>query len=390
MSRAEVARALTSQHTLMFATGVLPRSYVLDEVLASVLDMRVPLQVMAAVAHDRTPIEVSDDELARVSMAWSGHGSLFSEFDAAFDLDSLQPYRHEPSIVIHSRELPLWDRPETRIDIVHNARTAGGVSDDVATSRVRARAVLERGVWETVVETVFVEPAGAAVNAVRVFEGARRQGITVRTIGDAAQDVELPGYLDAWTSEAVARDLEQGYVVVLPERSPDGFETPAWWRVDRSSGETLGRIGPGIGGARAFGASPAERRVLSPDSTTAPRAQGTPFPAPGQYMVPSAYNVVRLPGTTAREYGIVMTVASAALLALIGTSICMTWVYVRGRDVNNVFTCMGLAVGAVMLPFSPVLGFALASVVALIDIEVDFEAPNDPCPPNSICRPPGE
>jgi hypothetical protein len=215
-----------------------------------------------------------------------------------------------------------------------------------------------------VTETTFLPPATATVNAVRVLQAARAQGIGLRVVSSTG-DV---GRLDPRTAsvEAVRKDLEDGYVVVAPETWPDGVDVPAWFRVRVADGETLGRIGDGRGGAVAVASWGSE-----------------PFGAPsfGPYGVRAQVG----------EYSILMRVAAGATLVLIGTTTCTVAVDLAGRDAaNNSFTCLGLATGAVMIPFSAGLGFMLGAAIGLLDIAVDFEPPGeDRCPPNSICAPPG-
>ena len=110
---------------------------------------------------------------------------------------------------------------------------------------------LARGVWDTVLESVPQKALrvdeSATASTVTVFEQAAGQDIPIKVLKPGTTD-SLAGFgLDANASAFVQADLDKGYLVVLPERLPDGVGMAGWWRIDPASGETLGMTGDGRG-----------------------------------------------------------------------------------------------------------------------------------------------
>ena len=356
LDRADAVRQLTTRHTWMVSVGELAPAFVLDRWLARLEASRPSLEALLAVNYGQD-VDLVPEDFEGASMAWTGLPDVFATFDARRRADERVPYRAAPSLVMHAADLPILPGARTMLDVVANARVSAAPAASPADK-------VFRGVWETVTETTFLPPATVPVNAVRVLQAARSQGIPLR-VASHPDEVDR---LDPRTAsvEAVRNDLESGYVVVAPETWPDGVDVPAWFRVRVADGETLGRIGDGRGGAVAVAPSLAGTIGTSSFGPLDVRAQAT-------------------------EYSILTRVVAGAILVLIGTTTCMVAVDLAGRDAaNNSFTCLGIATGAVMIPFSAGLGFLLAAAIGIVDIAVDFEPPGeDPCPPNSICAPPG-
>ncbi len=333
----EAVRLLTAEHTFMLATGTIPEAFVLDSLLAKLIALRVPLEVALARQHGRV-LELSDNVLAEVDLTWAGHLALYTTFDLPLPGKDRQ-YRHEPSLVVRTQELPIWDEVKATIDVVNNARRSYVVRDGQWS--VAAPQLVRRGVWETVTEGSVLPPSQKTVNTVRVFEQAREQGIPIQVLRPEQRDQAPALDLPASARAAINRDLEYGFMVVVPERLPDNVSLAGWWRVNPVDGETLGMIGDGRGGETA-------------------------------------------------EYSTLLKLISGTLLVVIGTSLCMIYVAERGKDGNNIFTCLGISTAAVMAPYNVIAGFLLGTLIAVIDIEVDFEVLEleEDCPPNSICMPP--
>jgi hypothetical protein len=135
------------------------------------------------------------------------------------------------------------------MDIVFNAQRAYQISR----SRVRldAEAALQAGVWESETEGLILPADVASVqNTQAVFAAAVEQELPLRVFapGESGEVFDLL-LDDSQTLRAIQRDLDAGYAVVIPESMPEGFEYVGWWRIDPQTGETLGMIDSGAGGA---------------------------------------------------------------------------------------------------------------------------------------------
>ena len=110
---------------------------------------------------------------------------------------------------------------------------------------VAGEEALRVGVWQTVTERGFVRRsvAGSSLlpSTVSAVDGSLTAGgghQVLRTVDDTDRLHERVGPDDR---EAIRRDLERGFVIVI---ASEPSHPPTWWRVDTVSGETLG-IGPG-------------------------------------------------------------------------------------------------------------------------------------------------
>lgn len=77
--------------------------------------------------------------------------------------------------------------------------------------------------------------------------------------------------LPAVSRQAIAQDLANGYVVLVPETIASGAAT-GWWRVNPQTGETLGLAGDGHGAETveySFLAALKENLILGAPSTMA-------------------------------------------------------------------------------------------------------------------------
>lgn len=335
-STAKLVRMLTAKYSFMLATGELPNAFVFDSMLEKISSLRIPVEIALAQRYSKTLPTFAKTDWEGVDMAWSGHASMYKMFDRVLSDTNSRQYRHEPSVLIHSQELPLWNGPSQSIDIVTNSRRSVSAGSDGW--QVDPKELLRRGVWETVTERSFLPPEIAQVNTLSIFDKARSHGIEIKTLRPGSVDQLAKLDLPQISIRAIRADLDGGFSVVVPERLPENESVAGWWRVNVNTGETLGMIGDGRGSA-------AER--------------------------------------------VIFKVIAGVLLVVVGTSLCMTGVYSIDASADNLFNCAGIATAAVMMPYSAVLGFILGTTISLLDILVDIapQEPN-PCPPNSICNPP--
>jgi hypothetical protein len=107
---------------------------------------------------------------------------------------------------------------------------------------------LAQGVADTVAESVLLSTAGGPVRgAAAAFDAAIARGealLTLRSPKDL--DGAAASQIPPTVRHLVARDLADGYAVVMPSANSTTF---GWWRVDPQTGHTIGIGGPGWGAA---------------------------------------------------------------------------------------------------------------------------------------------
>ncbi len=242
----EVAEALTANYTWMLAPGNYAEGFVADRFMARLDDLRPFFelslrQTYGVAGADPLPSEAFSGN----DPSWLGHLKLFTIFDQGASLSALS-YRPRPALVIQRQTLPVEGTVEASVDVVTNPRRAFQLGSDGIMPD--ARAALAAGVWETTTEGVVLAanmPELGRFGAADVFRGVAPAEVAVLTPGDVERlgQLELP--VQALTE--LANDLTQGYTVLLPP-VPSTEQNFAWWRIDTTTGETLGRLATGEGG----------------------------------------------------------------------------------------------------------------------------------------------
>lgn len=140
------------------------------------------------------------------------------------------------------------------VDLVSSPVVA--ISPDA--SGIRPRGGLRAGLWMSRLEG-DVTPEDTDANTYdteTILERARDQEIPLLTLtalqDDESEALSLPDSFDELSlphgsKNAIRRDLEAGFTVLVPERLPDGTPYAAWWRVHPATGETLAMLDTGRG-----------------------------------------------------------------------------------------------------------------------------------------------
>ena len=240
LSEAAVFAALTATHTIV----VDPGRYTYDYVVARGVDHLVQLRpyldaVLEAVVGDGS-VPAYPDALRRLEEPIGPLLLVSAVTGVPLGADVLS-YRPAPGLVVVTAS-PASDRAE--VDVVANPRWSLSLGTDGP--RPNASASRFAGIWETRTEALgFGEDEGDVVIPAFATLAAAEADRVVLTPADAAQVAALP--YPAATRAAMLEDLERGYVLVAVGAPTSG--TPGWWRVDPTTGVTLGRGGDGRGNA---------------------------------------------------------------------------------------------------------------------------------------------
>lgn len=243
------AAPLLTQYTILVMPGAYNRHYVAQRFLAQLktgvdlLDylhkqmpfgeepVTPPLKLLTAVT--------SFDDVAL--------NTLFARNPPA-DPD-LIAYRPEPYLVVLEDGL-LLNRAQPagflRVDVINNPRR----TFTVAMGELQAAAATNvlAGAWETRAEqSPFANVPGQRFSTLTAFLSATAAGVPTHVITPADPTLLADLTLPAVTRQAIARDLDNGYAVIVPEAIASGDTAAGWWRVNPLTGETLGLTGDGRG-----------------------------------------------------------------------------------------------------------------------------------------------
>ena len=182
-------------------------------------------------------------------------------------------YRAEPYLVVLEDGLIL-NQPTPvgflRVDVINNTRRAYTVVDEQLQAAPQTNVRI--GAWETHAEqSPFAAVQGQRFSTMTAFAAATVTGATTTVITPTDPTPLAALTLPAVSAQAIARDLERGYVVIVPAPIASG-DFAGWWRIHPQTGETLGLAGDGRGDSAveySFLAALKENLILGAPSTMA-------------------------------------------------------------------------------------------------------------------------
>ncbi len=249
--RNEVLRQLITSYTYMVATGGQPPEFITDQFIeGTVSDLEWLEYVVLSQASPKQKMELPEEPL-------SAFPTLFQQWSMErLPVEAgVVRFRSQPALVGMRDGFRDARTTFSEVDVVWNAveslRRSG--SDWITVPQD----ALTAGVWDTVLEEIPLSGTQTSqtyvASAPIVFNRAQEQGIKLLVMSpDHPVGSELEALtLDEHEQRFVRRDLDAGYTIVIPERRPDQSPMTAWWRVNTSSGETLGMMGDGYGATSA-------------------------------------------------------------------------------------------------------------------------------------------
>lgn len=243
----EVLRQLITGYTYMVATGGQPREFIVDRFIEGTVG---DLEWLKYVARAQAAPE---QELALPEEPLSAFPTLYQQWN----MDRLPVeagvvrFRGQPALVGIRDGFRDARTAFSEVDVVWNA--VESVRRNGSQWITAPQASLTVGVWDTVLESIPLSGAQASHSAVTsapiIFDLAQEQGIELLVLNpDQTSGPKLKALsLDEQELQFVRRDLNAGYTVVIPQRTPDQSPMAGWWRVRTDSGETLGMLGDGYG-----------------------------------------------------------------------------------------------------------------------------------------------
>lgn len=239
----QAARALLNGYTIMVLPGEYTPAYIAHRAVERV---SAELKLRPALKADMTAQDIPSELLSGLTPV--DDVVLNAAFaDAIAPAGDLLAYRASPTVIVYEQGVAP-DKTDTayeRVDVIRNARRVFTVAHGELTPSP-ADAV-RIGVWETLAERAPLRQTGTMSGALEAIRQTTEAGIPLRVL--SPPDAGALAALDhsAATKTSVRRDLDAGYVVILPERAASPGADTGWWRVDPVTGETLGMATGGYG-----------------------------------------------------------------------------------------------------------------------------------------------
>ena len=238
----ESAKSLLTSYTIMVLPADYNQAYITNRTLQR---MSKELELLAYIAPDGSLIEYPEQVVAELV---PGQDIMLDNvYQHGVNRNAgIIGYRSAPTVIIHESGIVPDSGGELafeQVDVIQNERRLFDISNG-RPQPVPSEAV-RMGVWETMAESVLLpETEVEERGALQAIRGAASAGIPLRVIPphESATLTTLPHTPE--TKASVQRDLDAGYVVIIPERPHDDSQLSGWWRVNPRTGETLG-IGTG-------------------------------------------------------------------------------------------------------------------------------------------------
>lgn len=242
-----MAWALITEFDYMVNAGSEPLDYLADRYLATGIDAEPWFKAIVARSlepDENTPFPKKSPprDFQPLAQYWL--------MDSQPDADKgIVGFRATPNLVGVRHGFRDDSTAFTGIDVVAHRLEHLKVTDSGIESVPEAG--LERGVWDTVVESLTGQSKNrtpkSIQNTMSVFRLAGQQGIATRVIPAGQVDRVKELGVDETARQFMRRDLQSGHVVITPASKPDGARMTAWWRVNPETGETLGMTSDGYG-----------------------------------------------------------------------------------------------------------------------------------------------
>ncbi len=238
---------LITDHTYMINAGGQPLDYVADRFLATAIENSAWQKTI--VRHFLNPEHPLTEPGNTLPVDFPPLAQFWFMADNPLAERDLVSFRARPAMLGLRRGFLNAETAFASVDIVANGMehvrvTATGL-DSVPS------AALQQGIWDTVTETLPQKALSVAAESssstLRTFQLAAEQGIPIRLVRPGQGDAVAGLGLDAGAGEFISADLSQGYVVLVPQRLPEGSAMAGWWRINPTTGETLGMTGDGRG-----------------------------------------------------------------------------------------------------------------------------------------------
>lgn len=101
----------------------------------------------------------------------------------------------------------------------------------------------KQGIWDTASEWLpgrFLKLEGNKVDTLKVTSAALEQDIKLKVVKSNINDSKN-------VTSRLNSDVNQGYIVIVPENEPSDMAMTGWWRINLQTGETLGMTADGGG-----------------------------------------------------------------------------------------------------------------------------------------------
>ena len=254
-SKAERIWKLAVSNEFLVSPGRYPEAYTLDRYLQRIVAARAALEmaIYSAYYPDDNP-----SYTAKQLAAFNDNPALWlmSAIDTdILSTDSARNYQFEPALLMVNSGITYSENGLKNRFTVDIANTGQRVVRNEGSKLFSAtKAAILSGSWATRLEEVnFMstgKPSSSQWNTRKAFQLAQEKKIPLKLLvpGEQQELMKLQA-LSPETRHQLAQDLQKGYMLIVPVMPVTSNTEAGWWRIHPDTGETLGMISTGLGGA---------------------------------------------------------------------------------------------------------------------------------------------
>jgi hypothetical protein len=237
-------QALVGVYSVLLQPCAFTEDYVSHLAMRTFLDSRGDVRRLAAEQDPKARQRIAASIEARIEV-WNPLSRL-AEMRSRLGQGTADWFINEPNVLIHGAGLPVVNANQAAVmEFIDIASNSVGVRPDPALNAFRVR--LRQGVVDTVAEQVALSGAlDKGENPATTFALDAADGWQLIDARDvtAVEKLEWPADVEA----RLAEDIGAGYAAYLPRQAfqNNGRARWGWWRVDPSSGETVGVMDNGL------------------------------------------------------------------------------------------------------------------------------------------------
>lgn len=238
--------ALMGEYHLLTSSGQQPMAYLANAYLKLIEDSIPLLQASAKKVYKPD---------AKVSIAKKGL-AIKSSFEllVQYSLMGTQPdkdksiikYKARPNLIGIKRGYIDEGNAFIAVDIVSNHKNHLIKKDNKIFASVKS--AFTAGVWETASEWLpsrFLNLKQENLDTIQIHSAANKQNIDMKVL--KKEDLKSLLVKDKNIILRIEKEMEQGYTIITPEKKPNNIDMTGWWRINLSTGETLGMTADGGG-----------------------------------------------------------------------------------------------------------------------------------------------
>ena len=236
--------ALMSEYNFLTSTGDQSSAY-LANVYLSLIDDSIPL------LHASAQMVFSDDEKLKYSKKSPANGfELLTQYkfmDSQPNSDNkIIKYKATANLLGFKQGFIDSQKAFMAVDVISNRKSYIIKKDNNVFQSTKA--AFDSGVWETASEWLpsrFLGMEQSSLDTLQIQAAAKAQNIPMKILN--SDDIKNFKGVKETIIQRLHKEIADGYMVVVPERTPTNAKMTGWWRINLTTGETLGMTADGGG-----------------------------------------------------------------------------------------------------------------------------------------------